>query len=207
LPLAAENPEIGSFGMPDDRIFVIRTQIDNPVVTGKWPKEPDFELGAGPLVDNPCFSFGTSQLAVERFVTALVEHLDFAVLAERIGRHAGDTSLLKALRKAGNLIPCAHISFNFNFLNCLQWRWAIRDGSSQQPLDRKHQNPDSYSCAAHESLDNIRFSRCQQNATTLRPVTYNLRLATCDLAPGLLTAGNAIDLTANRNNELLTRLL
>jgi len=117
-------------GVPDHGVAVLLVQLDDPVVAPERPEETHLQFGVGGGVDHPRPALGDILLAVETFQEAAVDHVDIAVLAQRVPGGGAGTALLETVRKAGDLVPCAHIARNVDPLYRLQRRQSLALGGA-----------------------------------------------------------------------------
>ncbi len=102
---ARENPEVVAARVADDRVAVVVGEVDDPIVAPEGTKEAHFKLCICMAIDHSSAPERRLFLAVEPIFPTAIEHIDFAIIAKRVGRRSSGAALLKALWKVGDFKP------------------------------------------------------------------------------------------------------
>ena len=130
LRRSAENPEVLTRRTGDDGVFVIVSDLDDPVIAPEWPEEADLEFGVCLVIHHACPAADLFDRAIEAAHATGVDDINVAVFAQRIAGARGCAFTLKTLGNCRDFKPVAQIALEIDPGDRLQRRLSGRFGGA-----------------------------------------------------------------------------
>ena len=116
---AAEYPEVSPVGGSNNGVFILPTEVDDPVISPEGPEKRHLETGVAVFVDYPGTSLGLTQTTI-LLVAATVYHIYLPVRTNCI--HGGTVlaAFLETVRVTADFVPKADIAMKIDVGDGLQ---------------------------------------------------------------------------------------